>query len=380
MWERSSGNTRTNKKLCENRSVRSICDDDRDMEEISNYWASIRPIYAKFESDLRSGTTEIYRYEIPGGQYSNLKPQIESFGLVHKFNEVKEMYKKVNDMLGDIIKVTPSSKMVGDMAIFMVQNGLTPENILEQGKNLDYPDSVISYFKGMMGQPEGGFPPELQKLVLKGEKPIRVRPGELLDDVDFPAIKEEMKNKLNINPTDEDVLSYILYPKVFKEYIEKIRESGDMSNISSDIFFHGIKVGQSVNIDIDEGKTLVVKLVNIGELSSTGHRNLTFEVNGFRRDIQIEDKNANIKSTQINSTMMADSSDPSEIGASIPGKIVQIRVAVGDEISEGNSIMIIEAMKMETNVVATKAGTVKAIFVSEGEDVQSGQLLIKLET
>lgn len=349
-----------------------------DMEALSNYWGSIRPIYAKFESDLRSGTTEIYRYEIPGGQYSNLKPQVESFGLGHKFNEVKEMYKKVNDMLGDIIKVTPSSKMVGDMAIFMVQNGLTPENILENGKNLDYPDSVISYFKGMMGQPEGGFPPEIQKMVLKGEAPITVRPGELLEDINFDLIREEMEREFSFEPTEEEILSYVLYPKVFKDYIQKIKDSGDMSGISSDIFFHGIKVGQTANIDIDEGKTLVVKLVSIGDLDNEGYRNLTFEVNGFRRDIKIVDKNANIKPTQINSITMADPSNPEEIGASIPGKIVQIKVTVGDKVHEGDSVMIIEAMKMETNVIATTTGIVKAIYVDNGESVKSGQLLLSV--
>ena len=174
-------------------------------EEISKYWAAVRPVYENFESDLKSGTTEIYKYEIPGGQYSNLKPQVESFGLGHKFKDVKEMYKSVNEMVGDIVKVTPSSKMVGDFAIFMVQNDLTPENILEKGKNLDYPDSVMTYFRGMMGQPYGGFPKDLQEMILKGEKEVTVRPGELLEDEDFDKIKRHLEEK-GIEPSEEDLI------------------------------------------------------------------------------------------------------------------------------------------------------------------------------
>ena len=172
---------------------------------------------------MKSGTTEIYKYEIPGGQYSNLKPQVESFGLGHKFKDVKEMYKRVNEMVGDIVKVTPSSKMVGDFAIFMVQNELTPENILEKGKNLDYPDSVMTYFRGMMGQPYGGFPKNLQEMILKGESPITKRPGELLEDEDFDKIKRHLEDK-GISPSEEDIISSALYPKVFDDYIDYIKE------------------------------------------------------------------------------------------------------------------------------------------------------------
>jgi len=175
------------------------------IQKISDYWNSVRPVYGQFESDMKSGSAEIYKYEIPGGQYSNLKPQVESFGLGHRFNDVKEMYKKVNDMVGDIVKVTPSSKMVGDMAIFMVKNDLTPENIYEKAKNMAFPDSVVSYFKGMMGQPEWGFPERLQKLVLKDVEPIMVRPGELLPNEDFEKIEKYLKEKYRYNPSRKDV-------------------------------------------------------------------------------------------------------------------------------------------------------------------------------
>ncbi len=349
------------------------------MEELSKYWASIRPIYSKFESDLKSGSTEIYRFEIPGGQYSNLKPQVESFGLGHKFDEVKEMYRNVNLMLGDIIKVTPSSKMVGDMAIFMVQNNLTPENIYEKGKNLDYPDSVVAFFKGMMGQPEGGFPKDLQEIVLKGDKPIDVRPGELLEPINFEAVKDEIKEKLDIKPSELDTISYVLYPKVFEEYINFNKEVGDLSNIDSKVFFYGIKEGSYANIKISEGKTLVVKFISKGEVDSEGYRNLTFEINGFRRDIRILDNKANVQKTQFNSVVQADPNNDNEIGASIPGKIVKLNVEVGQKLEEGDSILIIGAMKMETNVVSNKSGNIKSIHVAEGDTVKSGQLLIVLD-
>ncbi|MDO5695749.1 MAG: pyruvate carboxylase [Eubacteriales bacterium] len=350
-----------------------------EVETISRYWASIRPIYANFESDLKSGTTEIYKYEIPGGQYSNLKPQVESFGLGHKFTEVKEMYKNVNGMLGDIVKVTPSSKMVGDLAIFMVQNELTPENILEKGRNLDFPDSVISYFSGMMGQPEGGFPPELQKMILKGEKPITVRPGDLLAPVDFEATRREIKEKLDLEPSAQEVLSYILYPNVFEDYVKNTRQHGNLSFMSSDIFFHGLRVGQTAKVRLAEGKTLIITLIDIGRVGDDGMRTIAFEVNGFRRDITIKDNAHGLTVHDEHIIIHADPEDPRDIGASIPGKVVKVNVAVGDTISEGDGVLVIEAMKMETNVVSNSAGTVKEIHIAEGDTVISGQLLLRLE-
>ncbi|MFR7759597.1 MAG: pyruvate carboxylase subunit B [Peptoniphilus grossensis] len=237
-----------------NSVVAALKNTDRDTEidldkaeDISKYWAAVRPVYANFESDLKSGTTEIYKYEIPGGQYSNLKPQVESFGLGHKFKDVKEMYKKVNEMVGDIVKVTPSSKMVGDFAIFMVQNELTPENILDKGKNLDYPDSVMTYFRGMMGQPYGGFPKDLQKMILKGEKPITKRPGELLPDEDFSAIKKHLEEK-GIEPREEDLISSALYPKVFDDYLDYIKKMEKLHTLALMYFSHGLMEGESTEI------------------------------------------------------------------------------------------------------------------------------------
>ncbi|WP_010247563.1 pyruvate carboxylase [Peptoniphilus rhinitidis] len=347
-------------------------------EEISKYWAAVRPVYENFESDLKSGTTEIYKYEIPGGQYSNLKPQVESFGLGHKFKDVKEMYKSVNEMVGDIVKVTPSSKMVGDFAIFMVQNDLTPENILEKGKNLDYPDSVMTYFRGMMGQPYGGFPKDLQEMILKGEKEVTVRPGELLEDEDFDKIKIHLEEK-GIEPSEEDLISSALYPKVFDDYIDYIKENGEVSRVGSDVFFHGLMEGETAEISIEEGKTLIVTLIEIGKLLDDGTRNLTFEINGSRRTVNIKDKTVKDFENDKDEKIYADPKNEKEIGSSIPGKIVKVLVSEGDSVKKGDKLFIAEAMKMETNIVANVDGKINNVFVREGDMVESGELLASVE-
>lgn len=348
------------------------------IQRISDYWSDVRPIYSQFESDLKSGTTEIYKYEIPGGQYSNLKPQVESFGLGHKFNEVKEMYKRVNEMVGDIIKVTPSSKMVGDMAIFMVQNELTPENILEKGKDMAFPDSVVAYFEGMMGQPVGGFPEGLQKIVLKGKEPITCRPGELLKPVNFEHIRTLLTDKYGIEPTMKELISYALYPKVFEDYLKYLKEYGDLSNMNSSIFFDGLDEGETCEVEVAEGKVFIIKLLQVGNIDQEGKRQVAFEVNGNRREIGIIDKSYRTKES-ISFKTMADPENQQEIGANIPGTIVKVLVKEGDKIKEGDSLIVIEAMKMETNIVASIQGTVESILVAEGQQVQSGELLIKLK-
>ncbi|WP_156936249.1 pyruvate carboxylase [Clostridiisalibacter paucivorans] len=348
------------------------------IQMLSDYWDAVRPVYSKFESGLKSGTAEIYKYEIPGGQYSNLKPQVESFGLGHRFKEVKEMYKKVNEMLGDIIKVTPSSKVVGDMAIFMVQNNLTPENIYEKAKGMAFPDSVVSYFKGIMGQPMGGFPEKLQKLVLKGEKPITCRPGELLPAQEFEKDREYLQQKFNMEPTKKDLLSYALYPKVFEDYLKYIKEYGDLGRMGSDVFFHGLAEGETSEIEIEEGKILVVKLHEIGDVDREGYRNLLFDINGNRREIRIKDKAAG-DMVVGEFTNMADPDNEKEIGAGIPGKVSKVVVKEGDKVEENQTLVILEAMKMETDVKSTISGEIESILVEEGQQVKSGELLVKIK-
>lgn len=368
-----------------NSVVAALQNTDRDtgmdldqLEKISTYWGSVRTVYEKFESGLKYGSTEIYKYEIPGGQYSNLKPQVESFGLGHRFDDVKEMYRVVNTMLGDIVKVTPSSKAVGDMAIFMVQNDLTPENIYEKGKDLAFPDSIISYFQGMMGQPEGGFDPKLQEIVLKGEAPITCRPGELLPAEDFKAIQKMLEEKYGKTIEQKEVLSHILYPKVFEEYNTFINTYDDYMRMGSDVFFHGLAEGETAEIDMDRGVTYVVKLVHIGKSDEKGIRKLIFEVNGNRREVAIKDKLKTVKEISTD-VKIADPQNEGEIGSSIPGKVFKIVVNKGDQVVENQVVAILEAMKMETNVVAPFAGTIETIDVTEGQQVENKQRLMVIK-
>jgi pyruvate carboxylase len=349
-----------------------------DLERIQlldDYWADVRDRYEKLDGGLKYPMTEIYRYEIPGGQYTNLKPQVESLGLGNRFEEVKEMFKTVNDMLGDIVKVTPSSKMVGDFAIFMVQNDLTPENIVERGEHLAFPDSVVSYFKGMMGQPEGGFPPALQKVVLKGETPITVRPGELLDPVDFDAGFAHMK-QFTPNPTNRDVISWYLYPKVVEEYYKHNEEYGAVTSIASSVFFNGMNYGETTRVNIEDGKTLVIKYLGTGETNDDGTRNFQFELNGMRREVSVADPT--VVST-VKQAIMAEPENKNHVGASIPGMVSKFNVKPGDKVAENDVLAVVEAMKMEINIVARAAGVVDQVLTAAGQSVKAGELMATIK-
>lgn len=347
------------------------------IQEISDYWAAVRPVYKQFESDMVTGSAEIYKYEMPGGQYSNLKSQVESFGLGHKFKDVKDMYKAVNEMLGDIVKVTPSSKAVGDMAIFMVQNELTPQNIYDKAANMDFPDSIVSFFEGMMGQPVGGFPERLQKLVLHGKEPICCRPGELLPDEDFVWIKEGLKKNFDLEGTEQEALSYALYPKVYEDYLSNQKKKGNFRYMGSDIFFHGLSEGETCEVKVREGRELVIRLSDVRETDDEGFNSVIFEVNGTRSAVKI--KNQAVKASGTGSqTVYANSEDPMEIGANIPGNIIKILVSEGEAVKEKQPIAVIEAMKMETNILATADGVIEKILISEGQQVKAGELIAKI--
>ena len=349
--------------------------DLRRVQELSNYWADVRLRYESFDHGLKTSTTDIYRYEIPGGQYTNLRPQVESLGLGDRFEEVKEMYKTVNDMLGDPVKVTPSSKVVGDLAIFMVQNDLTPENIVERGKALAFPDSVVSYFKGMMGQPAWGFPEDLQKVVLKGEEPITCRPGKLLPPVDFDRLEQEVR-KFRNDPERKDLISYAMYPKVYEDFCRHRKEYGYITRMGSHVFFNGMALGETNKINIEDGKTLVIKYLGLGDHNDDGTINVQFELNGMRREVAVRDPNASEKTRQV---VQADESDPRQVGASIPGMVSKIHVQPGDTVEENQVLMTIEAMKMETAVTARTAGKVREIRVKEGQAVKAKELLMLLD-
>ncbi|HIY17768.1 MAG TPA: pyruvate carboxylase [Candidatus Intestinimonas stercorigallinarum] len=349
-------------------------DPDR-LQVLSDYWFDVRKRYASFETGMKNPSTDIYRYEMPGGQYSNLKSQVDSLGLGSQFEDVKDMYTKVNHMLGDIVKVTPSSKMVGDLAIFMVQHDLTPETVVEKGEALAFPDSVVSYFKGMMGQPAWGFPEDLQRVVLKGEKPITCRPGELLEPIDFDAVRRKLQGMTKDPINMRAILSYCLYPKVYEEYRSHRQEYGYITRMGSHVFFNGMALGETNMISIEDGKTLAIKYLGLGDLNEDGTRNVHFDLNGMGRTVTVPDPSAQV---QVHPTVMADPEDKSQVGASIPGMVSRIAVKPGDPVEENQVVAVIEAMKMETSVVARISGTVDQIHAATGASVKSGELLMTI--
>lgn len=350
--------------------------DIKALEQLSYYWEDVRKYYHDFESGMMSPHTEVYQHEMPGGQYSNLQQQAKAVGLADQWEDVKEMYARVNHMFGDIVKVTPSSKVVGDMALYMVQNDLTEEDVLSKGNSLDFPNSVVELFEGYLGQPVGGFPEELQKVILKGREPITVRPGELLEDVDFTALKEKLFKELGRPVTSFDAIAYALYPKVFKDYTVMVEQFGDISVLDTPTFLYGMRLGEEIEVEIETGKTLIVKLISIGQPQADGTRIVYFELNGQPREVVIKDES--IKST-VATKIKADPKNETHIGASMPGTVIKVLVSKDEKVEKGDHLMITEAMKMETTVQAPFSGFVKDIYVSNGEAIQTGDLLIELQ-
>ncbi|MFD2616994.1 pyruvate carboxylase [Terrilactibacillus laevilacticus] len=345
------------------------------LEELSHYWESVRKFYAPFESGMKSTNSEIYKYEMPGGQYSNLRQQAQSVGLGEKFEQVKDMYRRVNDMFGNIVKVTPSSKVVGDMALYMVQNDLAEEDIYNKGETLDFPDSVISFFKGDLGQPYQGFPKKLQEIVLKGKPALTDRPGKHLEPVNFDKIKEDLEKEFNESFSNEDVISAALYPKVFKDYLNFKETYGDLSILDTPTFFYGLNIGEEVEITIGKGKTIVVKLVSVSQPQPDGTRIVYFELNGQPREVITKDLSIE---TSVVSHPKADKNNPKQLGASMPGTVLKILVEEGQKVKKGDHLLIAEAMKMETTVQAPIDGVIQRISVKEADVIQPGDLLIEL--
>lgn len=357
-------------------SERNVRADIDSLEKLSYYWEDVRKYYVDFESGMNAPHSEIYVHEMPGGQYSNLQQQAKAVGLGDRWDEVKTMYSRVNLMFGDIVKVTPSSKVVGDMALFMVQNDLTEDNIVERGQTIDFPESVIEFFQGYLGQPHGGFPVEIQKVVLKDRTPITVRPGELLPPVDFDQLTAELTEKCGRAPSKQDVLAYALYPKVFEQYIDAVNAFGDVSVLDTPTFFYGLKIGEEIEVEIEKGKTLIVKLVSIGEPQHDGTRIIYFELNGQSRELVIQDLTVEVDGSIA---LKADPSNPNQIGATMPGTVLKVVVNKGSTVKRGEHLLITEAMKMETTVQAPKDGIVKDIYAKAGDAISTGDLLIELE-
>ena len=345
-------------------------------QALNHYWEDVRPYYQSFENGMNAPQTEVYLHEMPGGQYSNLQQQAKAVGLSDKWDEVKQMYRKVNMMFGDIVKVTPSSKVVGDMALFMVQNQLTEEDLYEKGDTLSFPDSVVSFFEGQLGQPVGGFPEKLQKIILKGRPAITVRPGQLAPAVDFEKVRNELSEKVGFTPKDEQVLSYLMYPQVFLDYCKAYEQFGEVKLLDTPTFFYGMRLGEKINVEIEKGKVLIIRLDEIGEADEEGNRILFFNLNGQRREIVVNDKS--VQSTIVH-RKKAEPTDKNQYGATMSGSVLQVLVKKGDHVKKGDVLMITEAMKMETAIEARFDGVVDHLYVHPGETIQSGDLLIELK-
>lgn len=357
-------------------SKREVRADIDSLEKLSYYWEDVRKYYKDFESGMISPHSEIYVHEMPGGQYSNLQQQAKAVGLGDRWEEVKRMYSRVNLLFGDIVKVTPSSKVVGDMALFMVQNDLDENTVLTRGKTIDFPDSVIEFFQGYLGQPHGGFPEALQQVVLKDREAITVRPGELLEPIQFDQLEAVLEEKLNRPVTKKDVLAYALYPKVFEEYAKTAESFGNISVLDTPTFLYGLKLGEIIEVEIEKGKTLIIKLVSIGEPQHNGTRVLYFELNGQSRELMIQDMTVEVDG---NLALKADPSNPNQIGATMPGTVLKVVVSKGSPVKRGDHLLITEAMKMETTVQAPKDGIVKEVYASAGDAISTGDLLIEIE-
>lgn len=346
-------------------------------QKLNQYWAGVRTFYEPFASGLRVPETEIYNTEMPGGQYTNLQQQARGVGLENRWDDIKKMYHDVNLLFGDIIKVTPSSKVVGDMTLFMVQNEMTIEDFYTKGKDIDFPASVIELFQGKLGQPVGGLPQDVKDIILKGEASSTERPGDLLEAIDFEATKAELIALVGEEVDDKDVISYLLYPKVFLDYRQKIDTYADLSNLNTPTFFGGMRPGETLNVQLEKGKVLLISLIQIGEPDNNGNRLVLFDLNGQRREIIVQDLQNS--AGKVIGRQKADTTNRNHIGATMPGTIIKVNVKAGDVIKPGDTILITESMKMETTIKASVSGVAKQIHVDINDTVETGDLLIELE-
>ncbi|TAM13025.1 MAG: pyruvate carboxylase [Nevskiaceae bacterium] len=347
------------------------------LRDVARYWEVVRQSYAAFEGTLRSGTADVYRHAMPGGQYSNLRAQARALGVDHRWPEVANAYAQVNTMFGDIVKVTPTSKVVGDMALFMVTSGITAEQVLDPAHDIDFPESVTRFFRGELGRPEGGFPPALQKKVLKGEHPIEGRPGAALPPADLDAARATTAQLLGTETaSDTDLASYLMYPAVFKDYARHRREYGDLAIVPTPAFFYGLKESDEIAVDLERGKTLVIRyLTTTREPNDKGQRRVFFELNGQSRAIVVTEQGAEGATARPK----ADPTNAGQVAAPMPGMVGSVAVEAGRHVEAGDALLTVEAMKMETTISAPCAGTVREVLVAPGARVEAKDLLVRIE-
>jgi pyruvate carboxylase len=364
--------------------VEALRNTDRDtgldierIREISTYWEQVRAQYTAFESGLAAPASEVYLHEMPGGQFTNLKAQARSLGLEERWGDVAKTYADVNQMFGDIVKVTPSSKVVGDMALMMVSQGMTRDQVEDPATDVAFPDSVIDMMRGNLGQPPGGFPAEIVNKVLKGEAPNTARPGKHLPPVDLEAKRQEVSDQLDGTPIDdEDLNGYLMYPKVFTDYMQRHKTYGPVRTLPTKTFFYGMEPGEEITAEIDPGKTLEIRLQAVGETTDDGEVKVFFELNGQPRVIRVP--NRIVKAT-TSAKPKAELGNANHIGAPMPGVVASVAVQAGQEVREGDLLLTIEAMKMETGIHAERDAVIKQTHVSAGAQIDAKDLLIELE-
>ncbi|MDO5529770.1 MAG: pyruvate carboxylase subunit B, partial [Paracoccus sp. (in: a-proteobacteria)] len=345
------------------------------IREISNYWERVRENYAAFESGLQAPASEVYLHEMPGGQFTNLKAQARAMGLEERWHEVAKTYAEVNQMFGDIVKVTPSSKVVGDMALMMVAQGLTRAQIEDPETEISFPDSVIDMMRGNLGQPPGGWPAPLQTKILKGETPITTRPGKHLPPVDLEAERAKLSEQLGEPVDAEDLNGYLMYPKVFTDYAKRHQIYGPVRVLPTRNFFYGMEPGEEIAVEIDPGKTLEIRLQAFGETDDAGEVKVFFELNGQPRNIRVPNRKIAGEKT---ARAKADAANPAHIGAPMPGVVASVAVSEGQSIAPGDLLMTIEAMKMETAIHAEAEGKIARLHVGAGQQIDAKDLLIEL--
>ncbi|ADE84960.1 pyruvate carboxylase [Rhodobacter capsulatus] len=344
---------------------------------LSNYWEGVRHQYAAFESGLEAPASEVYLHEMPGGQFTNLKAQARSLGLEERWHEVAQAYADANQIFGDIVKVTPSSKVVGDMALMMVAQNLTKDDVLNPAKDMAFPDSVVDMLRGNLGQPPGGWPEAIVAKVLKGETPSTDRPGKHLPPVDLEAVRTKLSAEMEGRAVDdEDLAGYLMYPKVFLDYMGRHRVYGPVRTLPTPVFFYGMAPGSEISAEIDPGKTLEIRLQTVGETDETGDAKVFFELNGQPRAVRVP--NRQVKAA-TKAKPKADPANPGHVGAPMPGSIAAVAVTVGQKLRPGDLMLTIEAMKMETGLHADREATVKALHVAPGAQIDAKDLLIELE-
>jgi pyruvate carboxylase len=346
------------------------------LEATADYWEEVRRYYKPFESGVLAASAEVYRHEMPGGQYTNLYQQAQALGVADRWPEVRRMYAEVNKLFGDIVKVTPTSKVVGDMALFMAANNLTPADVIDGPRELAFPESVVEFFEGRLGEPPGGFPDKLQKRVLRGRTPMTGRPGASLPPADFAATRAGLEKQLARRVNDREVVTSLLYPRVFADYAASEAMYSDLSVLPTPVFFFGMEPGEEVSIDIERGKTLIVKFLTVGDPHDDGSRTVFFELNGQPRETAVMDRSL---AGRVVRRLKAEPANALHVGAPMPGLVVRVLASEDDAVTAGQKLFTLEAMKMETVLYAEKAARVAEVLVQAGTQVEAGDLLLRFE-